>query len=97
MRTFFLGYASETTLSVVLMLHHQNKKPPFGVAFNLHQGFCLLGNIPRLAAYEQARRALRGVCEPRAFGAVVRTLYSTVKENKNRPSDDGLFLFAKEQ
>ena len=48
-----------------------------------------MAKILTLDAYEQARRALRGVCEPRAFGAVVRTLYSTAKENKNRPSDDG--------
>ena len=29
-----------------------------------HQGFCPVGNIPRLAAYERARRALRRECEP---------------------------------
>ena len=40
MRTFFLGYASETRLCVVLMLHHGNKKATLpGGVFVVEQAF----------------------------------------------------------
>ena len=49
-----------------------------------------------LVAYERARRALRGKCEPRAFGAVVRILYSDAKRKKidHRMVVGGIGIFA---
>ena len=52
--------------------------------------------IPTLAAYEQARRALRVVCEPSLrCNDWVQIRGSAAKGKKNRPSSDGLFSLAR--
>ena len=55
-----------------------------------------MAKIRTHVAYEQARRALRGECEPRSLAlTVVRARYSTAQRKEKRPSNDGLFSLYK--
>ena len=55
-----------------------------------------MAKIRTHVAYEQARLAPRGECEPRSLAlTVVRARYSTAQRKEKRPSDDGLFSLYK--
>ena len=67
----------------------KTKTPTFVGAFCLVGlfGFCPSDNIPRLAAYEQARRALRRECEPIFSAPPAKTRFllarCPIRQNKN--------------
>ena len=61
-------------------------------------GYSPIAKIPTLAAYERARRVLRGVCEPNAAPLTrhrARSRGFGAKGKKKRPSGDGRFSLAK--
>ena len=52
----------------------------------------LCSKFPTLAAYEQARRALRGGIKPRAYGARVQILSRCAKGKENALRKECVFL-----